>query len=154
MKLALPDDFRDLLVSLSDAGARFVVVGGYAVAFHGHVRATKDLDVYVEPNAENARRVERGLVTFGAPLRALGISVEDFERPDVTVQLGVPPFRIDLLTAADGIDFEEAWATRETLDVDGRSIPVLGRDALVKNKLASGRHRDLADVEALQSEKD
>ena len=151
MKLALPDDFRDVLVSLADAGARFVVVGGYAVAFHGHARATKDLDVYVEPNAENALRVERALVAFGAPLRALGISAEDFHRPDVTVQLGVPPLRIDLLTAADGIDFDEAWATREMLDVDGRSIPVIGREALLKNKMASGRHRDLADVEALQN---
>lgn len=151
MTIALPDDFRDLLVALADAGARFIVVGGYAVGFHGHIRATKDLDVYVEPSQENALRVERGLARFGAPLRALGVSVKDFERPDITVQLGVPPLRIDLLTAADGIDFEEAWATHETLDVDGRSIPVLGRDALVKNKLAAGRHQDLADVEALQN---
>jgi hypothetical protein len=121
MTIALPDDFRDLLVALADAGARFIVVGGYAVGFHGHMRATKDLDVYVEPSPENALRVERGLTRFGAPLRALGVSVKDFEGPDITVQLGVPPLRIDLLTAADGIDFEEAWATHETLDVDGRS---------------------------------
>lgn len=127
-----------------------MVVGGYAVAFHGHIRATKDLDVYIEPTPDNAPRVERGLATFGAPLRALGISVKDFEGPDTIVQLGVPPYRIDLITAADGIDFDEAWSTHEVLTVDGRAIPVLGRDALVKNKLASGRTQDLADVEVLQ----
>jgi hypothetical protein len=81
MTLTLPDDFRDLLVSLADAGARFMVVGGYAVAFHGHIRATKDLDVYVDPTPNNAPRVERALATFGAPLRALGISVKDSSGP-------------------------------------------------------------------------
>lgn len=150
MTLELPTDFRDLLVSLADAGARFMVIGGYAVAFHGHIRATKDLDVYVDPTPENALRVERSLIALGAPLRALGISTKDFERPGVTVQLGVPPFRIDRITAVDGIGFGEAWPMHEVLNVEGRSIPVLGREALVRNKLASGRTQDLADVEALQ----
>ncbi|MEM9462210.1 MAG: nucleotidyltransferase [Myxococcota bacterium] len=148
----LPDDFRDLLVSLADAKVRFLVVGGYAVAFHGHARATKDLDIYVEPGADNAARVERGLTDFGAPLRTLGIRRDDFEHPGTIVQLGVPPLRIDLLTTADGISFDEAWSSRDSLEIDGRTIAVIGHDALIKNKLASGRHQDLADVEALRGD--
>lgn len=145
------DDFRDLLVELHDAKAEFVIVGGYAVTFHGHVRATKDLDVLVRPDTNNAARVVRALDRFGAPLAQLGVGQEDFETPGTVVQLGVPPIRIDLITEASGISFDEALDGHETLIVEGRRIPVIARAPLLKNKRASGRMQDLADVEALTS---
>ena len=102
--MKLPADFRDLLVCLSDAEAEFMVIGGYAVAHHGHVRATKDLDVFVRPTNENAARVMRALETFGAPLAALEIDADDFATPGKVIQLGVPPLRIDILTAATALE--------------------------------------------------
>lgn len=147
----LPDDFRDLLVALADAEARFLLVGGYAVAFHGHARATKDLDVLCDPGPQNARRVMRALAAFGAPLNVLGIDRADLEQPGTIVQIGVPPLRIDLLTTADGIEFEDAWNSRASLEIDGRVVGVIGRAELLRNKIASGRHQDLADVEALEA---
>lgn len=123
----LPDDFRDLLLELHEAGAEFVVLGGHAVAFHGHPRATKDLDVLVRPEPANAARVYRALAAFGAPL-------ESFE---VTEK------------RADGITFDEAVADGASFDLDGRRIPVIGLEALLKNK----RAQDLADVVALEAKK-
>lgn len=143
------DDFRDLLVELHDSSAEFVVVGGYAVSFHGHVRATKDLDILIRPRADNAARVMRALRRFGAPLAQLNVSEQDFQIPGTVVQLGVPPIRIDLITEASGISFDEAVEGHETLVVDGRGIPVIARGPLLKNKIASGRPQDLADVAAL-----
>ncbi len=152
--MILPDDFRDVLVALADAGARFVVLGGYAVAYHGHTRATKDLDVFVEPTGPNAGNVERALAEFGAPLGALGVSRVDFSTPGRVVQIGLPPLRIDIINEADGITFEEAWSDHGVLDVDGRAIPIIGRDALIRNKRAAARLQDLADVEALEAPSD
>ena len=142
-------DFRDLLAELHDAGAAFVVVGGHAVAFHGHPRATKDLDVLVQPTAENAARVYRALARFGAPLERFDVKVEDFAEYDGVLQLGVPPFRIDILTRVAGISFDEAVASGDAIVVDGRSVPIIGRDALLRNKQAAGRPQDLADVAVL-----
>ena len=144
-------DFRDLLVELVDAGAEFVLVGGHAVAVHGHPRATKDLDVFVRPTAANAERVLRALTAFGAPLGQLGIGQADFSRPGSTIQLGVAPVRIDLLTSIDGIDFDAAQCDHASLSLEGRSIPVIGLAALLANKRASGRPQDLADIAALTS---
>jgi len=147
--IELFDDFRDILVELHRAGARFVVLGGHAVAFHGHPRATKDLDVLVEANSENAKRVYAALAAFGAPLSAFEVSVDDFASYDGVLQLGVPPRRIDIINRADGITFPEAIADGESFDLDGREIPVIGRNALIKNKRAAGRPQDIADVKAL-----
>ncbi|HEY0464993.1 MAG TPA: hypothetical protein VGC79_12320 [Polyangiaceae bacterium] len=151
--IELFDDFRDILVELHNAGARFVVLGGHAVAFHGHPRATKDLDVLVEANAENAKRVYTALAAFGAPLSAFEVSVEDFASYDGVLQLGVPPRRIDIINRADGITFAEAVAAGESFNLDGCKIPVIGRDALIKNKRAAGRPQDVADVTALDNNK-
>lgn len=151
--IELNDDFRDVLVELHDAGARFVVVGGYAVAFHGHPRATKDLDVFVLADPDNAKSVYRALAAFGAPLEAFEVRSEDFATYDGVLQLGVPPRRIDILNRVDGISFAEAVADGQTFEVDGRAIPVIGRDALLKNKRASGREQDLADVQALEPQR-
>lgn len=143
------DDFRDLLLELHRAGAEFAVVGGYAVSFYGHPRATKDLDVLIRPDASNAARVVAALRRFGAPLPHLGVSERDFETPGTVVQLGVPPIRIDLITQASGITFDEAMQDHGVLTIEGIDVPVIGRDALIRNKLAAGRPQDLADVDAL-----
>jgi len=148
--IELPEDFRDLLVALHDAGAAYVVVGGHAVAFHGHPRATKDLDVLVRADRENAKLVYRALAAFGAPLAAFEVDEADFATYDGVLQMGVPPLRIDILNRADGITFDEAIADGESFELEERSIPVIGRSALLKNKRAAGREQDLADVKALE----
>lgn len=152
--IELPDDFRDLLVELSDAGAEFVVLGGHAVAFHGHPRATKDLDVLVRATEENAARVYAALAAFGAPLSAFEVEAADFATYDGVLQIGLPPRRIDILNRADGITFDEAMEEHGTIQLEGRGIPVIGLPALLKNKRAAARPQDLADVAALEREKD
>jgi hypothetical protein len=142
-------DFHDLLVALADAGVRFLVVGAHALAAHGVPRATGDLDVWVEPTAENAARVWRALAEFGAPLGRLDIREADFTRPDQVIQLGLPPYRIDLMTSVSGVAFAEVWAGR----MDGTlfEVPVafIGRAAFIRNKRASGRPKDLEDIRSL-----
>jgi len=145
----LPADFRDLLVELADASAEFVVLGGHAVAFHGHPRATKDLDVLVRATRENAARVYRALANFGAPLAAFEVTEADFSTYDGVLQIGLPPRRIDILNRANGITFDEAVAAGDTFDLEGRQIPIIGLAALVANKRAAGREQDLADIKAL-----
>lgn len=149
--IELPEDFRDLLVELAKAHAEFVVLGGHAVAFHGHPRATKDLDVLIKPDGANAERVYRALAAFGAPLAAFQVGAADFVTYDGVLQIGLPPRRIDILNRADGITFEEAVEEKASFDLEGHTIPVIGLAALLKNKRASARAQDLADVEALES---
>jgi len=146
----LNPDFRDMVAALCDAGAEFLVVGAFAVSFHGHPRTTGDMDVWVRPSAANASRVIAALTDFGAPIAALGIVAEDFERSDVVVQIGVAPRRIDLLTGISGVAFDEAWPTRVTVDWNGRQVAFLGFEELLRNKRASGRAKDLLDVEELE----
>jgi hypothetical protein len=148
--IELSEDFRDLLVELHDAGAEFVVLGGHAVAFHGHPRATKDLDVLVRALPDNAARVYRALAAFGAPLSSFEVNEADFATYDGVLQIGLPPRRIDILNRATGITFAEAVADGETFEIEGRAIPVIGRNALLKNKRATGREQDIADVAALE----
>jgi len=143
------EDFRDLLHALLDSGARFLVVGAHAMAVHGVPRATGDLDVWIEATPSNADRVWSALTAFGAPVEHLGISRGDLLRPDTVVQIGLPPRRLDILTSITGIDFSVAWPERVETLVEGRPVPVLGRRALVQNKQAAGRRKDLSDLEAL-----
>lgn len=143
-------DTRDLLHALSEAGAEFVVVGAHALAAHGLPRATQDFDVFVRPSPDNADRVMRALVAFGAPIHAHGVTTADLARPGLVYQLGLPPRRIDLLTAISGVGFDDAWSSRMDVAIAGLSVPVLGRDALIRNKRASGRPKDLLDVAALE----
>ena len=143
------DDFRDLLAALLAAGARFLVVGALALAVHGVPRATGDLDVWIALDSDNAGRVHGALVAFGAPMVAMGVTRDDFTRGGQVVQIGLPPRRIDVLTAITGVGFDEAWLERVTHDVEGLAVPFIGRGALVKNKRATGRAKDLADLEAL-----
>jgi hypothetical protein len=149
--IELPEDFRDLLIELHDAGADFVVIGGHAVAFHGHPRATKDLDVLVRGNRANAERVYRALAAFGAPLEAFEVTAADFAGYEGVLQIGLPPRRIDILNRATGITFDEAIAEGSTFELDGRQVRVIGLQALLKNKRAAGRDQDVADVRALST---
>lgn len=145
----LNEDFTDLLAALVDTGARFIVVGAHAMAVHGVPRATGDIDVWIAPGPENAERVWKALLRFGAPVEALGLSRDDLARRDQVVQIGLPPRRIDVLTAVSGVEFDEAWPGRVTHRVGSLAIPFIGREALIRNKRASGRPKDLADLEAL-----
>ena len=143
-------DFLDLLAALVRAETRFLVVGAHAMAAHGVPRATGDLDVWVQADPENAARVWDALIQFGAPVRALGLSEADLTAPGVVFQMGEPPVRIDLLTSITGVDFDHAWSTRSVHRVGTLDVPFLGRTALLDNKRATGRTKDLADVEILE----
>ena len=149
--IELPEDFRDLLLELYDAGAEFVLLGGHAVAYHGHPRATKDLDVLVRATPANAALVYKALASFGAPLDLFEVGEGDFATYDGVLQIGLPPRRIDIMNRADGITFDEAIAGHETFEVEGRRIPVIGLPALLKNKRAAAREQDRADVKALEA---
>jgi hypothetical protein len=146
------EDFGDLLRELVAVDATFLVVGAHALSVHGVPRATGDLDVWVRPDPENASRVMTALSRFGAPVEALGIDARDFTRPDVVAQLGVPPYRIDLLTSISGVDFDAAWTERVDGEIAGVRVPILGRKSFIRNKRATGRTKDLADLEALGDE--
>jgi hypothetical protein len=143
-------DFVEMLAALSAAGAEYLVVGAYALAAHGRPRATGDLDIWVRPTRENARRVWAALQAFGAPLGEL--TQDDLASGDLVFQIGVAPSRIDLLTGVTGLAFDEAWPTRVSLTLEGVEVPVIGREALIRNKRALGRPRDLADVAELEEE--
>ncbi|CAN5325372.1 nucleotidyl transferase AbiEii/AbiGii toxin family protein [soil metagenome] len=145
----MTDDYRDFLIELRRAGARFLVVGAHALAAHGIPRATVDLDIWIEPTPDNARRVWQALAQFGASLDALDVKESDLTRPEIVAQFGVAPNRIDILTSVTALEFAEAWAGRITADFEGEPVPFLGRESLTRNKRATGRTKDLADVEAL-----
>jgi hypothetical protein len=141
-------DFIELLAVFNARAVEYIVVGAHALAAHGHVRATKDLDVWVRPSGDNATRVLGALVEFGAPLHDL--TVEDLATPGTVFQIGVPPLRVDVITAIDGVDFDDAWPDRVAVRLDDTTVPVLSRHHLIANKKASGRLQDLADVERLE----
>jgi hypothetical protein len=141
-------DFKDLFVELNAHGVEFLVVGAHALAAHGHVRATKDLDVWVRPDRENASRIIQSLEAFGAPMRT--VTEDDFAVPGITFQIGVAPVRIDIITAVDGLTFDEAWPNRVVSEYGGEQVFVLSRDDLIRNKRASARPQDLADIAALE----
>jgi len=141
-------DFRDLLAEFNAHGVEFLVVGAHALAAHGLVRATKDLDVWVRPDASNAQRVIAALKAFGAPLHDL--TVEDLAQPGLIFQIGVEPIRIDVINRIDGVTFDEAWPDRMRARFADQSVPVLSRHHLIQNKRAAGREQDLLDVKWLQ----
>ena len=143
-------DFEELFACLTARHVRFVVVGGHALAYHGRPRYTKDLDVFVEPTPENAARLLLALADFG--FSSLELKAADFDRPGMVVQLGIAPNRIDLLTAIDGVSFDQAWQGRVAGRFGTESVPFLGRRELLANKRAVGRLQDLADIEALESD--
>ena len=140
-------DFLDLLRTFIDHDVRFLIVGAYALGVHGRPRATGDLDVWVDATPENAANIMRALEQFGAPLGQ--VSADDFSRPGIVFQMGLPPLRIDVLTELTGLTFDEAWPGRISAGFGPLTVDVLGREAFIKNKRATGRVRDLGDLEAL-----
>ena len=126
-----------------------MLVGGLALADHAEPRATKDMDLWVRASPENARRLFAALRRFGAPLH--GAREEEFGIPGLFLQLGVPPLRIDLLTAIDGVAFDDAWPRRVENSLDGARLAVLSRQDLIANKRAAGRPQDRVDVMVLES---
>jgi hypothetical protein len=140
-------DFVDLLRAFADADVRFLVVGAYALAHHGRPRATGDLDVWIEATPDNAARVVQALKAFGAPLT--GVALSDFGQPGIVFQIGVAPGRIDILTELTGLTFAEAWPERESGRFGDLTVDFLGRDAFIRNKRATGRTKDLGDIEGL-----
>ncbi len=143
----LPGDYRDMVEFLLDEGADFLIVGGWAVSAHGHVRATKDLDLFVRPSPDNAPRVLRALMRFGAPLHDL--SIDDLSEPGIIFQVG-GMMRIDITTTIDGVDFDQASVDRVGVSFGERTAWVIGREALLANKRAAGRPSDQQDVAALE----
>jgi hypothetical protein len=144
----LNQDFKEFIQSLNDNAVHYLLVGGYAVALHGYPRYTKDLDVWVDSDFENAERVIKALTQFG--FGSLELKESDFTEPDQVVQLGYPPNRIDILTSLSGVEFAECYASRVIAEIDGVSTTFIDLENLKKNKKAVGRHQDLADIENLE----
>ena len=145
--MKLDKDFNEFVELFVAKGVRFLIVGGYALAAHGYPRATDDFDAWVWANSENAEKIVECLAEFG--FGSLNLTTDDFTTLDRVVQLGYTPYRIDIITSISGVEFENAWANRWVIDVDGMHVPFIGRDDLLKNKRATGRPKDLLDVERL-----
>jgi hypothetical protein len=148
--MQINSDFADLLLAFNTAGVEYLVVGAYAVGLHARPRATADLDVLVRPSHENAQRVHRALAEFGAPIDEL--SLDDLTSDDLVFQIGIAPVRVDVLTGISGVSFDRAWAGRVVGHLGGIDVNVIGRSELIENKRATGRRKDLADLEALEAE--
>lgn len=142
-------DFVEMLSALIEARVEFLIVGAHALAAHGRPRATGDIDIWVKPATANAERVLVALKAFGAPL--FDLTLDDLSRPGIVFQLGLPPYRIDLLTGISGVTFEEAWPDRLISEIEHLSVAFIGRAALIKNKRAAARPKDLVDAADLES---
>lgn len=146
--MALSRDFKEFIASLNANRVRYLVVGGYAVAFHGRPRYTKDLDVWIENTPENANRLVKALGDFG--FASLGLQESDFIEPDMVIQLGYPPNRIDMLTSLKGVTFSESYERKIEIAFDNVMVNFIGLDDLRSNKGAAARPQDLADLDDLQ----
>ena len=145
--MKLERDLREFIELLNARDVRYVIVGAFALAHHGHPRYTGDIDFFVEASPPNAERITQALEQFG--FANIGVDKEDFTAPDQVVQLGVDPHRMDIMTSISGVTFAEAWATREYGDLDGLNVPFISKDLLRRNKAAVGRKQDLADLDYL-----
>ncbi len=146
--MAINPDFSDLFAALNASGARYLVVGAHAVAFHAAPRFTKDLDIWIDSSPTNARLVFRALQEFGAPLQALTLA--DLSQPELVFQIGIAPNRIDVMTSIDGVEFSDAWEARAMGHYSDADIPLIGRAHLIQNKRAAGRPQDIIDVSNLE----
>jgi predicted nucleotidyltransferase len=145
----LNKDYKEMLQCLSEENVKFLLVGAYAVAAYGYPRATKDIDIFVQPAPENASNLMRALERFGAPLS--GVSETDFSTEGIVFQIGNNPRRIDILTRISGVDFQQAYGRKKTVSLEGVDVPIISLEDLIANKRATGRTQDLADVERLES---
>ena len=144
----LNNDYKEMLQILSDNDVKFLLVGAYAMAAYGHPRATGDIDIWVWANPENSEKTYNSLKQFGAPLAQ--INKNSFAEKGVVFQIGVAPRRIDILSRIDGVDFEEAYEERKIIDIDGIAVPLISKQHLIKNKLATGRKKDELDANQLR----
>ncbi|MEX2578664.1 MAG: nucleotidyl transferase AbiEii/AbiGii toxin family protein [Verrucomicrobiales bacterium] len=148
--MELQKDIREFVELLLSENAEFLLVGGYALAVHGAPRFTEDIDFLILVSPENADRIATVIERFG--FGDLDLDLEDFLKPDFIIQLDRAPNRIDILTGIDGVEWNEAWKSRLSIELDGFAIPVIGKEMLIQNKLATGRTQDRADAERLQQE--
>lgn len=146
--MILEKDFEDFVSLLNQHEVAYMVVGGYALAFHGKPRHTGDLDIWIDVSESNADKMLYVLADFG--MASLGIEREDFLEDGIITQIGYPPLRIDILNQIDGVDFITAYTNKQIIDVDGLLVNYIGLDDLIKNKEASGRHQDISDVKSLR----
>jgi len=144
----LNSDYKDMLQVLLDNGVKFLLVGAYAMGVHGYPRATGDIDIWVEPSAENSGWVYRSMAAFGAPLHE--IDETTFAMPGVVFQIGVAPRRIDIITTISGVGFDDAYQQRQIVEIEDLSIPILSLGDLIKNKRATGRDKDRLDADQLE----
>ena len=140
----LNPDYRDMLLLFNEEGVEYLIVGAYALAAHGFPRATGDIDLWIKPSPDNAEKVWKAIIRFGAPL--VNLTKEDLSTPEIVFQIGVIPRRIDIITSIDGVTFEQAWPDRKQIQIEGLTVLVIGRDHLLINKQSTGRKKDLADV--------
>jgi len=144
----LNSDYKEMLQILSANDVRFLLVGAYAMGAYGHPRATGDIDIWVWATAENSGKIYNSLKQFGAPLAQ--INQDSFTEEGIVFQIGVAPRRIDILSRIDGVDFEDAYEKRQITDIDGIAVPLISKQHLIKNKLATGRKKDALDAEQLK----
>jgi hypothetical protein len=145
----LNSDYKDISQLFTEKAVKYLVIGAYAMSIYGYPRSTGDMDLWVEPSLENSLRVYEALKYFGAPMESL--TPNTFIDPDLVFQIGVVPCRLDMLTAIDGVAFEEAYAQRNEVLLDGLTVPFISRQHLLKNKKSTGRAKDLGDVAFLES---
>ena len=146
--MILNPDFKEFFQLLNKNNVKYLVIGGFVVAFHGYPRFTKDIDIWLQRNSENAMKVVETLVDFG--FKSPGLTIEDFLESETIIQLGYPPNRIDLITTATGVDFDDCYQSKIEEEIDGVKIPFIDLDNLKKNKRAAGRTQDLADIDNLK----
>ncbi len=146
--MKLSKDLREFIELLNSEHVDYLIVGGFAVAFHGHPRFTGDIDFLVRMSPENAQRMETVVRAFG--FASTGLSAADFTVANQIIQLGQPPNRIDVLTSISGVSFDDAWLSRVASTLDGIAVAFIGKDALISNKRATGRPKDLADIAELE----
>lgn len=146
--MLLSRDFKEFLESLNDNKVKYLIIGGYAVAFHGHPRYTKDIDIWLSADKNNIEKLLHALKDFG--FASLELKIDDFCDPEHIIQLGYPPNRIDLLTDLKGINFNTCYENRVTVEIEGLKTHFIDLENLKKNKKATGRHQDLADLENLE----
>ena len=142
------EDYKEMLQGLLDQKVEFIVVGAYALAVHGFPRATGDIDIWVKPDKNNSKKVYKALARFGAPISE--IREDEFSQPGLIFQIGVVPRRIDIITKIDAVEFKEADSDKIFVDIDDLKVPVLSVDKLIKNKMATGREKDLLDAKLLK----
>jgi predicted nucleotidyltransferase len=144
---ALPPDFKDFLRSLNDHDVKYLLVGGYAVSYHGYVRGTADMDIWIAVEPDNAQRVLDAIIHFGHGTPDLSLAAVLTE--ETMLRMGLPPVRIEVLKRIAGVEFSDCYERRETAEIDGIMVPIIGKDDLIQNKLAAGRYKDLQDAKKL-----